>query len=75
MAAGAVLLAVALYFAAQETLVEFKYRVTINCKPQRAFQFLKDPSNIKKLKSVQDWKMFRFRSCKNERMGLKTISL
>ena len=54
VAAGAVLLAVALYFAAQETLVEFKYRVTINCKPQRAFQFLKDPSNIKKLKTFME---------------------
>ena len=45
----AVLLAVALYFAAQETPVEFNARRSINCTPERVFEFLKDPSNVKKL--------------------------
>ena len=37
----------ALYFAAQETPVEFNARRSINCAPERAFEFLKDPSNMK----------------------------
>ena len=42
-------MAVALYFATKEAQVAFEGHVTVNCTPQRAFDFLKDPSNLMKI--------------------------
>ena len=72
-AASAVLLAVALYFAAQETPADFNARRTLNCTPQRAFEFLKDPTNYKKIHPfVSDVQIVEFRK-QEDGVEFKTI--
>ena len=53
----------AFYFATKETLAEFEGHVTINCTPQRAFEFLKDPSNLMKIHPLMtDVQIVEFRN-------------